>query len=513
MDNDKYAVEMLNITKTFNNGAIVANDDLTLKVKKNHIHALVGENGAGKSTLMSILFGMYQPTSGEIKINGDPVIITDPIKANQYGIGMVHQHFKLVDVMKVWENIALGVEDTTMGMFTNAAKIKRKITKIMDQYGLYVDLNAKIEDISVGMQQRVEIIKILYRDADIIVFDEPTAVLTPKEIDNLLEIMENLKAKGKTIIFITHKLDEIKKVADEATVIRLGKNVKDFKVSELKGNELGEAMVGRKLVEVKNKNHDYSDKVVLNVINLTAKKESDKRINAVENLSLQVHEGEILAVAGVEGNGQKELIEAITGLTKPTTGAVVFNGINITNAPIKKRYEMGMSHIPEDRHKYGMIMDFNVLDNIVLQSVGDKPFARAGFSNKNEIDKYGRQIIKQYDVRGARNGMAVSSGLSGGNQQKFVVGREITRPHDLLVVVQPTRGLDIGAIEYIHSQILEEKNKNKAVLLVSYELGEVMSLADNIAVINDGKIVKVLPAATAKREEIGALMGGAGQED
>lgn len=504
----EYAVEMLDITKTFNNGMIVANDHLTLRVKKNDIHALVGENGAGKSTLMSILFGMYQPDSGEIKINGEPVIITDPIKANQYKIGMVHQHFKLVQVMKVWENIALGVEETSLKIFTNQAKIKHQITNIMDQYGLHVDLNAKIEDISVGMQQRVEILKILYRNADILVFDEPTAVLTPQEIDNLLMIMKNLQAKGKTIIFITHKLEEIKKVATKATVIRLGKNVREFDVKEIKGNVLGEAMVGRKLVKVKNKDHTHGKKKVFEVINLTVKKESDHRLNAVENLSLTIHEGEILAVAGVEGNGQKELIEAVTGLLKPSSGGIVFKGVNINNTSIKKRYEMGMSHIPEDRHKYGMIMDFNVLDNIVLQSIDKKPFTTLKMINQNEVEKYGEQIIHQYDVRGSRNGKALSRSLSGGNQQKFVVGREINRVHDLLVVVQPTRGLDIGAIEYIHSQILAEKAQNKAVLLVSYELSEVMSLADNIAVINDGRIIKTLSANKVKRAEIGALMGG-----
>jgi len=505
----KYAVEMVDITKTFNNGAIVANKDLNLKIKKGEIHALVGENGAGKSTLMSILFGMYQPTSGQILINGKPVIISDPVKANKLGIGMVHQHFKLIEVNRVWENIALGVEDTKLNFFIDPVRIKSNINKIMNKYNLFVDLNAKIQNISVGMQQRVEILKILYRQADILVFDEPTAVLTPSEIDSLLEIMKNLQKLGKTIIFITHKMDEISKVADQATVIRHGKNVANFTIKNLKGNEISEAMVGRKIVEVKNKGFKYDENhPVLEIINLTVKKNSDKRINAVEGLNLTVHKGEILAVAGVAGNGQEELIEAITGLTKVSTGAILLKGLNINNSLIKTRYSLGMSHIPEDRHRYGMILDFNVLDNVVLQSISQYPFSKSGLIKRQEITKYGQQIIQKYDVRGSRNGLAVARGLSGGNQQKLVVGREITRPHELLVVVQPTRGLDVGAIEFIHSQILKEKSLGKAVLLISYELSEVMSLADNIAVINDGKIVDIISGKGAKRETIGQLMAG-----
>jgi simple sugar transport system ATP-binding protein len=383
----------------------------------------------------------------------------------------------------------------------------------MNDYHLFVDLNARIQDISVGMQQRVEILKILYRQADILVFDEPTAVLTPNEIDSLLEIMLNLQKLGKTIIFITHKLDEIKQVANEAVVIRHGKNVAEFNVKNVQGHEISQAMVGRKIIEVKNNGFKYqTNKPVLEVINLTIKKNSDKRINAVEGLNLTVHEGEILAVAGVAGNGQEELVEGITGLTKISTGAVLINNLNITNLSIKKRYDLGINHIPEDRLRYGMILDFTVLENVVLQNISHYPFSKSGIINSEEIKKYGREIIKAYDVRGSRNGMALSRGLSGGNQQKLVVGREIVRDHKLLVVVQPTRGLDVGAIAFIHEQLLKEKEKGKAILLVSYELSEVMSLADKIAVINNGKIVDVIEAKDAKRETIGRLMASSNQK-
>ncbi|WP_031542581.1 ABC transporter ATP-binding protein [Mesoplasma photuris] len=506
--NNKHAIQMLNITKIFNE-TVIANKNLTFEVEAGEIHALVGENGAGKSTLMSILFGLYQPTSGEILVNGKKTLISNPIKANKLGIGMVHQHFKLVDVNTVWENIALGDEDTLLFGFLDKNKIKTKITEIMNEYKLYVDLDAKIQNISIGMQQRVEILKILYRNANILVFDEPTAVLTPQQIDGLLEVIVNLKKAGKTIIFISHKMDEIKKIADRATVIRHGEKIVTLDMKETTPQQVAEAMVGRKLVEVKNKyTKPKSNEPILKIINLSVKKETNNKINALENFNLEVKPGEIVAIAGVEGNGQKELIEAITGLRKPSTGGIVFNKLNINNFSIKKRYAEGMSHIPEDRHKYGMILDFSVSENIVLQQIDQKPFSKNGFISSSEIQKYSQKIINEFDVRGTRNGAATARGLSGGNQQKAVVGRELRKEHNLLVVVQPTRGLDIGAIEYIHQQILDEKIKDVGVLLVSYELNEVMALADRIVVINDGKVIGELPGKNAKKEQIGLMMAG-----
>lgn len=504
-----YAIQMKKITKTFLNGSIIANENLDFNVKQGEIHALVGENGAGKSTLMSILFGLYQPTSGTLIVNGKETTITNPIKANKLGIGMVHQHFKLVEVNTVWENIALGAEIVKSKIFINKTKIKAELTEIMNKYHLFVDLDAKIENISVGMQQRVEILKILYRKTDILVLDEPTAVLTPKEIEGLLEVMVNLKKAGKTIIFISHKMDEIKKVADTATVIRLGKNIAEFDVSKVTTNEIAEAMVGRKIVEVKNNyTPSTSNETVLQMYNLTVKKQTNPKINGLETFNLAVKAGQIIAIAGVEGNGQKELIEAITGLTKVSSGGIVYNGLNLVDHSIAKRYELGMSHIPEDRHKYGMILDFSVQDNIVSQEIDNYPFSKWGIINRQAIARYSQQVIKDFDVRGARNGTAIARGLSGGNQQKVIVGREMRRNHDLLVVVQPTRGLDIGAIEYIYSQILKEKEEGKAILLVSYELNEVMALADQIVVLFEGKIIGQLPGKNAKKETIGALMAG-----
>lgn len=504
---NNYAIEMLNITKTFNNGTIVANKNINLKVNKGEVHALVGENGAGKSTLMSILFGLYQPTSGEIKVNGKLTLISGPIKASRLKIGMVHQHFKLVQVNTVWQNIALGSEETVGLFFLNSTKIKQELTKIMKKYELYVDLDAKIENISVGMQQRVEILKILYRNAEILVFDEPTAVLTPSEIKSLLKIIKNLQKDGKTIIFISHKIDEIKAIADRATVIKQGKNVGEFVVDDLEGHELAEAMVGRKLAHIKNLYKPFDDsKPLLEVINLTVKKISNTKINGLENFNLKLYPGQILAVAGVEGNGQRELIESITGLTKPVSGAIVYQDVNITSYSIKKRYSLGMSHIPEDRHKYGLLLDLPISKNMVLQNIDQKPYSKMGIINENQIDLLALDIINNFDVRGARGGKSIAGGLSGGNQQKAIIGREIFRAHNLLVVVQPTRGLDVGAIEYIHDQILKEKEKGVAVLLVSYELNEVMALADEIAVISKGHLMGIVPGKDAKKEQIGALM-------
>ncbi|WP_338970132.1 ABC transporter ATP-binding protein [Spiroplasma endosymbiont of Labia minor] len=504
-----YAVEMIDITKIFNK-TIIANNKINFRVKKGTVHALVGENGAGKSTLMSILFGLYEPTEGYIKINDEQVNISNPIKANKLGIGMVHQHFKLIDNDYVWQNISLGAEITTAKIFVNQFAIKRKIRQIMNEYNLFVNLDAKIENISVGMQQRVEILKILYRGANIMVLDEPTAVLTPQEIQGLLNNIRDLRKRGKTIIFITHKLDEITAVADSVTVIRNGQNVKDFDVKELTEEKLAEAIVGRNLVEVKNKLTKPGPDI-LYIDNISVKKEGSK-VYGLENFSALINRGEILAIAGVEGNGQTELIEALSGMKKISSGNIFFKDVKITNKSINERYKMGINHIPEDRHKYGLILDYSAINNTVLQNISQKPFSFFSLLNFTEIENYGRKIIKEFDVRGTRNGIALARGLSGGNQQKLIVGREMTRNYDLLLIVQPTRGLDVGAIEYMHKQILKAKDDNKAILLVSYELDEVMSLADRIIILSRGKITGEISAKNARREEIGKLMAAKGMK-
>ncbi|AGM24630.1 ABC transporter ATP-binding protein [Spiroplasma chrysopicola] len=503
---NKYAIEMRNITKVF--GEVIANDDVTLKIKKGEIHALIGENGAGKSTLMSILFGLYEPTKGEIFVNGSQEYISGPIKANKLGIGMVHQHFKLVDIFTVLDNIVLGDEKTKGKVFLDRQREIREIAQIAMKYNLQVDFNTKIANISVGMQQRVEILKILYRGADILVFDEPTAVLTPQEIEGLLKIILDLKADGKTIIFISHKLDEVKKIADRATVIRRGKVIETFDIKDKSQEEIAQAMVGRQLVEIKNKGQAAGNETLLRIENLSIKKKGITKLLALDNFNLEVKTGEIVAIAGVEGNGQSELVRAITGLEKVNKGKIVFNNIDVTKVNIHQKYSIGMAHIPEDRQKYGLVLDFSVIDNVVLQNINEKPFANYGLLNKAEIQLYAQNIINKYDVRGTSAGFAMARSLSGGNQQKLIVGRELSRDHNILIVVQPTRGLDVGAIEYIHQKILEEKANGKAVLLISYELEEIMSLADRIVVIHSGHITGNVPNHKIKREEIGLMMAG-----
>ncbi|WP_338983461.1 ABC transporter ATP-binding protein [Spiroplasma endosymbiont of Othius punctulatus] len=506
--NNEYAVEMENVTMIFN-GTIVANEDINLKVKKGEIHALVGENGAGKSTLMSVLFGLYEPTRGSIKINGKTEYISSPIKANKLGLGMVHQHFKLVDIFKLWENIALGDEKLKFKEFIDKKSIIEKITTIMEKYKLDIELNDTVSNSTVGVQQRTEILKILYRDADILIFDEPTAVLTPQEIDGLLDVMKVLQADGKTIIFITHKMAEIQKVADSATVIRRGKMIGTYDMKKTTVDELSEAMVGRKLVEVKNNYLPPKEKVVLRIENVSMNKASNKKVLGLKDFSLEIREGEIVAIAGVEGNGQQEIANAITGLERVDSGKVYLNDIDITNASIDDRYKKHkISHIPEDRHKHGLVLDMNVIDNTVLQDVSNHKFSKFGIVNRNAIQTYGQTIIYKYDVRGANNGFAIARQLSGGNQQKIIVGRELSRKHNLIVIFQPTRGLDVGSIEYIHSEILKAKEMGSAILLISYELNEVMALADKIVVVNSGNAIDTIPGKGAVREEIGKMMLG-----
>lgn len=523
----KYAVEMKEITKIFLD-TIIANNNISLKVKKGEIHALVGENGAGKSTLMSILFGLYQPTKGLIKINDKEVVISNSIKATQLGIGMVHQHFKLVDNFTMTENIILGSESVLGWQWLDFKNAKKKIIELSQKYKLNVDPNLKVENSSVGMQQRVEILKVLYRGADIIVLDEPTAVLTPQEITSLLEIIKELKAAGKTIIFISHKLGEVKAIADTITVIRNGKVVESFPAAEKSKGEIAALMVGRELVSVKNSSKVKLGKTLLKVENLQVKKANStnpaiklkslfskkkqkattEQVWGLDKFNLEIKAGEIVAIAGVEGNGQSELIYSLTGLMKANKGKVYLNGKNVTNFSARKLYHLGLSHIPEDRHKYGLVLDYTVIDNMVLQNVDQYPFSKFNLLKRKAIQNYAQKIINNYDVRGSDSGFAITRGLSGGNQQKAVVGRELNRKHQLLVVAQPTRGLDIGAIEYIHQKLLEEKEKGNAVLLISYELFEVMTLADRIVVLHSGKITGDVKAKNIKKETLGLMMAG-----
>lgn len=504
----QYAVEMDGITKVFLD-TIIANNNISIKIKSGEIHALVGENGAGKSTLMSILFGLYQPTKGIIKINGKEVVISGPIRAGKLGIGMVHQHFKLVDNFTILQNIILGNEPVHKWQWINYNKAKTKILEISKKYKLDIKLNLKIENASVGMQQRVEILKVLYRGASIIVLDEPTAVLTPQEITSLLAIIEELRRDGKTIIFISHKLEEVKQIADNVTVIRLGKVIETFSASSKSKEEIATLMVGRDLVDVRNQGNVALGPVLLKVDNLFVHKIGNKKsVVGLYAFSLEVKSGEIVAIAGVEGNGQNELISAITGLIEPEKGNIFFSNKNMKHSSIQTLYKNGLSHIPEDRHKYGLVLDYTVIDNMVLQNISQYPFSKHGLIRNKAIQSYAQNIINNYDVRGSKNGFALIRGLSGGNQQKAVVGRELTRKHKILVIAQPTRGLDIGAIEYIHSRILEEKNQGNAVLLISYELSEVMSLADRIVVLHAGKIAGNVSAKNVTREQLGLMMVG-----
>ena len=500
-----YVIEMINITKKF--PGIVANDNITLQLKKGEIHALLGENGAGKSTLMSVLFGLYQPEEGYIKKDGKKVIINSPNDATALHIGMVHQHFKLVEIFTVLDNIILGAEPTKYG-FIERKKGAERIKKLSEQYGLSVDLNAVVEDITVGMQQRVEILKMLYRDNDILIFDEPTAVLTPQEIDELMKIMKNLAAEGKSILFITHKLNEIMSVADRCTVLRKGKCIGTVNVADTTKEELSEMMVGRKVEFSVQKPEITPGEVVLEVKNVSVASKIHKG-EAVKNVSFNVRQGEIVCIAGIDGNGQTEFIHALSGLDKVKSGEILLKGKNITHAPIRERYKDGMSHIPEDRQKHGLVLDYSLEDNLVLQKYWEPEFVNKGFLRRKNIRKYAEKLIEQYDVRSGQGPITICRSMSGGNQQKAIVAREIDKNPDLLIAVQPTRGLDVGAIEYIHKQIVSQRNSMKAVLLVSLELDEVMDLSDRILVMYEGEIVGELDPKTTTVQELGLYMAGA----
>ena len=498
-----YVVEMLNIRKEF--PGVVACDGITLQLIKGEIHALLGENGAGKSTLTSILFGLYQADGGSIKLRGKEVRIANPNVANHYGIGMVHQHFKLVHNFTVTENIILGSE-TTKGLTLDLHSASKRIAELSVQYGLNVDPYAKISDISVGMQQRVEILKMLYRNADILIFDEPTAVLTPQEILELVKIMNNLIAEGESIILITHKLKEIKAVANRCTVIRRGKLIGTVDVKTTSEESLAEMMVGRKISFAVDKNEQALGAATLVIDSLSVRTQRD--VLGLKNFSLTVHAGEIVGLAGVDGNGQAELVEALIGLRKVDAGKIMLKGNDITTSPIRERIEAGMAHIPDDRHKHGLVLDYTLGENLILKAHAGEPFSTRGLLNREAIDDHADKVIADFDVRAGRGSATAARSLSGGNQQKAIVGREIDRNPDVLVAVQPTRGLDVGAIEYIHRRLIEQRDNGRAVLLVSLELDEILKLSDRIAVINHGELIGVVDAKLTNENEIGLMMAG-----
>ncbi len=499
----EHVIEMLGIRKEFGN--FVANNNITLQLKKGEIHALLGENGAGKSTLMNVLFGLYQPEAGEIKVRGESVKITDPNKANDLGIGMVHQHFMLVGNFTVTENIILGSEPTKLGMI-NIKDAAKDIAALSKKYNLDVDPNAKIEDISVGMQQRVEILKTLYRGAEILIFDEPTASLTPQEITELMSILKLLIKEGKSIIIITHKLKEIMEVSDRVTIIRKGEGIGTVITAETNPNELAELMVGRQ-VDFKTVKKDATPaEEILAIENLFV---TDYRnIEKVKGLNLNVRRGEIVGIAGIDGNGQSELIEAITGLRKVKSGKITLNGKDITGLKPRKITESGIGHIPQDRHKHGLVLDFSIGHNIALQTYYKEPLSKGGIMNYKKINEKARQVIEEFDVRSGQGEMTPARALSGGNQQKAIIGREVDRNPDLLIAALPTRGLDVGAIEFIHSRLIEQRDKGKAVLLISFELDEVMNVSDRIAVIYDGIIIDTVNPKETSEQELGLLMAG-----
>jgi general nucleoside transport system ATP-binding protein len=504
-----YVIEMENITKEF--PGILANDNISINLKRGEILALLGENGAGKSTLMSILFGLYIPEKGTIKVNGKKVSITNPNHAGELGIGMVHQHFKLVHNFTVTENIILGMEPK--GFYLNLGDARKKILELSEKYNLNVDPDSKIEDVSVGMQQRVEILKMLYRNAEILIFDEPTAVLTPQEIGDLMNIMKLLVKEGKSVVLITHKLKEIKSVANRCTVIRRGRVIDTVNVNETSPQEMAEKMVGRKISFNVEKQPANPGEIVLELKNLNVESRIIKKALSVKNFSIYVRRGEILGIAGVDGNGQTELIEAITGLRDIDSGEVILKGIDISRNLIRDRIFSGISHIPEDRHKHGLVLDYSLEDNLVLERISTPEFSNNGFLNREKIRNHANNVIESFDVRSGEGPITKTRSMSGGNQQKAIVGREIYQDPDLLIAVQPTRGLDVGSIEYIHKRLIEQRDKGKAVLLVSLELDEIMDLSDRIGVINSGELIGIVDADKTDENKLGLMMAGVTEHD
>ena len=496
-------LELRNITKRF--PGVLANDHVSFTLEQGEIHALLGENGAGKTTLMNILYGLYQPDEGEIIVRGQPRKITSPDDAIAAGIGMVHQHFMLVPVFTVTENVMLGEEVLRAGVLLDRKAAAARIRSLSEQYGLAVDPNAYVKDLAVGVQQRVEIIKLLYRNADSLIFDEPTAVLTPQEVGELIKIMRALVAQGKSIIFITHKLKEVLAISDRITVLRLGRVVGGTRPAEANENKLATMMVGREVALEVVKTPPQRGDVVLAVQNLEV---LDERLNlAVDNVSFEVHAGEVLGVAGVQGNGQTELVEAVTGLRPPLAGKISIGGHDTTRATPRQVIEIGVAHVPEDRQRDGLVLSYPIRDNMVLSTYYRAPFARGVVLNDAAISAAASERVQQYDVRTPSIETPAGS-LSGGNQQKVIVAREFSRPAKLLVASQPTRGLDVGSIEYIHGRIIAKRNDGLAVLLVSPELDEVLALSDRIAVMYRGRLVAIVPAERATKEYLGLLMAG-----
>ena len=501
------AVKMQDIVKKF--GDFVANDGINLTVKKGEVHAILGENGAGKSTLMNILYGLYHPTSGKIFIDGKETAIGTPQRAIDLGIGMVHQHFMLIPPFTVTENIALGMEDTK-GVVLDLKKSREKIVELSKKYGLSVDPDAKIEDISVGMQQRVEIIKVLYRGANTLILDEPTASLTPQEIVELMDIIKSLTKDGKSVILITHKLKEIKACADSCTIIRHGKYIDTVDVKVTSESELAAMMVGRDVSFTVEKEKREPGEVVLEVKDLCAK--DYRKVDILKSLSLNVRRGEIVGIAGVDGNGQSELVEILTGLKKAESGSVTILGKNAFNVTPRQSFDMGITSIPEDRQKHGLVLDFTVAENLILQNFEKEPFSKSGILNDKNIEAHAKKLIEKFDIRPNDSVKKAAKTLSGGNQQKVIIAREVTNDSDLLIAVNPTRGLDVGAIEFVHRYLVEQRNKDKAVLLVSFELDEIMNLSDRIEVIFDGQITGEVLGEDADEKELGLLMAG-GKKD
>ena len=503
MDEKTVVIEMKDIVKKF--GDFTANDGINLTVHKGEVHAILGENGAGKSTLMNVLYGLYQPTSGQIFVKGKEVHFNGPKNAIESGIGMVHQHFMLIQPFTVTDNIILGVEPTK-GLVVDKKLARQKVVELSERYGMAVDPDAKIQDISVGMQQRVEILKVLYRGADVLILDEPTASLTPQEIDELMSIIENLTADGKSIILITHKLKEIKACSDSCTIIRQGKYIQTVRVADCSENDLAAMMVGRAVSFSVEKQEQEPGEVVLEVKDLRAR--DYRGVEILQGLNLQVRSGEIVGLAGVDGNGQTELVEILTGLKKAESGSVTMLGTDIFNKSPREVFQYGVSSIPADRQKHGLVLDFSVEDNLILQHFEEEPFSSRGFLNRIPIRSQASELIEKFDVRPRASELRPAGTLSGGNQQKVIIAREVTNDKELLIAVNPTRGLDVGAIEFVHKYIVEQRNKGRAVLLVSFELDEIMDLSDRIDVIFDGQITGEVPGKDANEKELGFMMAG-----
>ena len=501
---DKVVIELRNIVKKF--GDFTANDGINIKVRKGEIHAILGENGAGKSTLMNQLYGLYKPTSGDIIVNGIKKEFDSSRDAIKAGIGMVHQHFMLIEPFTVTENIILGDEPVNNGVVVDMKKAREDVVELSKKYGLAIDPDAKIEDITVGMQQRVEILKALYRGADILILDEPTASLTPQEIKELIKIMDNLTQDGKSILLITHKLKEIKESADVCSIIRLGKYITSVKVSDVSEEDLAQLMVGRKVTFAVDKKEQKPGDIVLDIKDLHAK--DYRGVEILKGLNLQVRRGEIVGIAGIDGNGQSEMVEVITGLKKATKGEITLNGVDIFNKNPRFTFMHGVSSIPEDRQKYGLVLDFNVEDNLILQNYGEEAYSKNGILDKKKIDSFSEMAEKKYDIRPSGSSYKKAAHLSGGNQQKVIIAREVENNKDLLIAFNPTRGLDVGAIEFVHKYLVEQRDKQKAVLLVSFELDEIMSLSDTIKVIFEGQIVNEVKGSQADENTLGLMMAG-----